>query len=323
MAKKKHLRYNPETLEYEEDLKSKKSKYFTILSILLSALVVYGLLFIASSYVAETPTQRKLNRENKLLEQYYQALSKRKKQTDAVLAELSEKDKNIYRAIFETEPEVDSMLAYNPYDKFETTEISAFPSINSKKLKQHIHELAEQEKSINIIKQLINKNKEQLKYIPSIKPLKATNVEYSVYGYGKRIDPVYKSPVFHSGIDFSAPAGTKVYATADGKVTHSGEKRSHSARGMGKQIRIKHGSSYTTVYAHLNSIKVRNGKRVKRGDLIGTVGNTGKSFVPHLHYEVILNGKQVNPINYFFIDLTAEQYDELHKESLRGGLSLD
>jgi len=325
MAKKSNLKFNPETLEYEEDKKSSKKKYISALTILMAGFVIYGILFVASSYVAETPAERRIKRENKILEEQYVKLMERKKQTEAMLSELTEKDKKIYRAIFETEPELDTMLSYNPYDRFSTSPIESFAGVNEDKLVHFLGEVDSQELNLEAIKKLISDNKEELKYIPAIKPVGSKTKDYIIYGYGNRIDPMYKSSTFHPGLDFAAPTGTRVYATADGKITHAGEKRNRKGnqRGMGKQIRIKHGKSYETVYAHLNSIKVRNGQKVKRGDYIGTVGNTGKSFVPHLHYEVILNGEQINPINFLFIDLTPEEYQELYSASLRGGLSLD
>ncbi len=157
-----------------------------------------------------------------------------------------------------------------------------------------------------------------MQQIPAIQPIYNNNLNYHVSGFGKKIDQLYKSPIFHSGIDYAAPEGTKVYATADGVVILAANQRRY-----GNQIIIKHNSDYQTRFAHLSEISVNSGQRIKRGDVIGLVGNTGKSLIPHLHYEVIYRGKPVNPVNYFFLDLFPEDYIKIKYLANKTGLSLD
>jgi murein DD-endopeptidase MepM/ murein hydrolase activator NlpD len=144
------------------------------------------------------------------------------------------------------------------------------------------------------------------------------NISIPVYGFGSLIDPIYKTPAFHRGIDFAVPQGTPVFATADGRVTFSGQKR---AKGI--MVEIDHGNGYITQYAHLSKTKAGLYSNVKRGDLIGYVGNTGKSFIEHLHYEIQFEGTPINPVNYFFLDLSIEQYSQMLEEVMKAGISLD
>ncbi|MCK5068531.1 MAG: M23 family metallopeptidase, partial [Bacteroidales bacterium] len=160
---------------------------------------------------------------------------------------------------------------------------------------------------------------EMLPCIPAIQPIVNRDLTLIASGYGHRIHPIYKIPKMHNGIDFSAPVGTPVYATGDGVVQVS----SQSARGLGNQILIDHGYGYQTLYACMDELSVRRGQQVKRGDLIGTVGDTGLSVAPHLHYEVHLDGEPMNPINYFFLELSPADYDRLILISMMSGQSFD
>ena len=312
-------KFNPESLEYEKSGASKKKKVFRfIITQITAAIFIAVLLFIAFSYVAKTPAQKNLKKEIQVMEHQYDELQKRKQQADKYLAKLKEKDRKIYRVVFETELEEDTTSVDNSYKKFENLDIVPLASENKKELEALKNSLKAQKKEYETILALLEEKKDEIKNIPAIQPIVNINLKYPVYGFGTRIDPIYKSPAFHPGIDFAATEGTPVFATADGRV-----KKAANERGHGKIIKIEHGNGYSTIYSHLKDMKVGKGKKVKRGDIIGTIGNTGKSFIPHLHYEVRMKNKPVNPVNYFFLDLNPEKYEKIRKATAKAGLSLD
>ncbi len=313
------FKFNSDTLEYEYKGKSKKQVAVMYIMTILSASVVFAvILFFGFSKYINSPKQRRMRNEIKVLQDQYKEVVKKKKQADLYLNELREKDRKIYKALFESEPEEDSSLTYNPYRKFQNKEILPIAKENRKRLENLRKILIEQEIECRSIETLLEEKNGEIENIPGIQPLKNKNLKHPVYGFGNRIDPVYKSPAFHSGIDFMATEGTGVYATANGKVISI-----RLERARGKKISIDHGNGYITIYAHLSSFNVSPGKKVKRGDLIGKVGNTGKSFIPHLHYEIRYNNKAVNPVSYFFLDLSPENYAKIRQTAARAGLSLD
>jgi murein DD-endopeptidase MepM/ murein hydrolase activator NlpD len=176
-----------------------------------------------------------------------------------------------------------------------------------------------QSESLDEIVDLAKNKEDMLRSIPAIQPVANKDLTRMASGYGMRIDPHYKVPKMHQGMDFTAPTGTPIYATGDGKVIRADSKSS----GYGKHVRIDHGYGYVTLYAHMSKYKVRPGQKVKRGDVIGLVGNTGKSKGPHLHYEVRVNKDPVNPVNFYFNDITAEEYARLVEMTENSNQSLD
>ena len=177
-----------------------------------------------------------------------------------------------------------------------------------------------QSTSYDEVVELALSREEQLSSLPAIMPISNKDLTRTASGWGYRIHPIYKISKFHYGMDFTAPTGTEVYATADGTI----ERMQRSRRGYGNVLVINHGYGYKTLYAHLNDFNnARIGRKVKRGDVVAFVGSTGLSTAPHLHYEVHLNGKKVNPVNYYFEDLTAEEYDHMIELSMRPGQSFD
>jgi len=165
----------------------------------------------------------------------------------------------------------------------------------------------------------VQKHSDSLKYIPGIQPVPNTNLGFVIYGFGRKIDPVYKTPSFHRGIDFAAPGGTPVFATANGIVVEANQK----IRGLGLHVKIDHQNGYQTLYAHLSELSVKAGQKVMQGQIIGFVGNTGKALLPHLHYEVIYKGHPVNPIYFFFAELSPEKFYTVKKQAEQSGISLD
>lgn len=175
-----------------------------------------------------------------------------------------------------------------------------------------------QSRSFDDVVEMCKNHDEMLRCIPAIQPVSNKDLRKTASGYGTRIDPIYGTSKFHEGMDFSAPQGTDVYATGDGTVVQMGWQS-----GYGNRIVIDHGFGYQTVYAHLRDFRTKLGKKVVRGEVIGGVGSTGKSTGPHLHYEVHVKGKVVNPVNYYFMDLSAEDYDRMIQIAANHGKVLD
>jgi murein DD-endopeptidase MepM/ murein hydrolase activator NlpD len=309
---KKRYRYNPKTLMYEEVKVSFRKRLFRILSHLFTgATFTFVVLLIAYSFF-ESPKELMQRREIEQLTLQYNVLNDRISQMEDVLADLQEKDDNIYRVIFEAEPVSPSIRkagygGANKYAKLDGYQNSDVIIETTRRIDQLANQLYVQSKSFDDVFDMAKNKAEMLSCLPAIQPMKNENLRRISSYYGYRIDPFYKIKKFHQGVDFSAPYGTEIYATGDGVVTTV----KRSRRGYGNEIIIDHGYGYETRYAHLQEFKVRRGEKVSRGQVIGLVGNTGKSTAPHLHYEVIKDNKTVNPIYYFFNDLSPEQFDRM------------
>ncbi len=321
---KSRFKFDPESLKFEEQDLSFKARFIRMfIGLLMSGIVIAFILLLVSSYVIVSPSTRKKIRENQKLKTELLVLTQRFLQTEKVLDDIKKRDENIYKVIMESDPnetmEVDSSENLTQVlGKMQEVKEIDLAKLIDKELDSLLDYLSKDEKSFTQLARVIEAKEKMLANIPSIQPIENNNLEIIVYGFGKRIDPVYKTPAFHNGIDYSIPEGTKVFATADGKVSYAGHKRGH-----GKLITITHGYGFTSKYSHLSKILVAKGKKVSRGDVIGLSGNTGKSMTPHLHYEVHVNDKEVNPVNFYFADLTPIQYELMIKLSSRGGLSLD
>ena len=323
MAKVKFY-YDSETLSYQPiqvDRKSKirKSLFFS------AALVLIGFLgFVVFGYFIKSPSQIAQERELENLQLHFELLSKRIDEGTEVLKEIQERDNTIYRVYFEAEPisKEQRMAGFggvNRYKSLEGFENSSMIKEVTKKIDILSKQLVVQSKSLDEIVGMAKNKKEMLASIPAIQPVANKDLRRMASGYGYRIHPIYKTRKFHWGMDFSAPKGTPVYATGNGKV--SLVKRSR--RGYGNQVKITHGFGYQTFYAHLDRYTVRKYQKVKRGDLIGYVGNSGISTAPHLHYEVIKGNRKVNPVYYYFNDLTPEEYETMLEMSSLENQSLD
>ncbi|MCR5454737.1 MAG: M23 family metallopeptidase [Bacteroidales bacterium] len=311
-------RFDPDSLGYEKEEQHKWRKLaIRIVTQVLATLTIGLVVFLTISYTIKTPRQNKIERENALMAQEYEVLSRKYEKVDSVLKDIEQRDKDIYRAIFETEMEPDNRLQRREmYTSIASDDslkhlVAAMTEVSSKKLK-------EEEKTFNNLQQLISKDNDELQALPSILPVNHTGIDLIYYGFGKKLDPIYKMPKMHNGIDIAANIGTEIYATANGTIEFIGDKREH-----GKHIIINHQNGYKTLYAHLSEYMVRRGQKVKRGDLIGLVGNTGKTLTPHLHYEVQYNDKAVNPANYFFASLSPQQWNRVAKVAATRGLCLD
>lgn len=323
MAKIKY-KYNPSTLNYEKIQltffdRLKKGLTYMLVGLFFAVIIV----FLAYTFI-DSPKELNLKRENAQLLQQYQLLNKDLDHLASVLGNIERRDDNIYRQILETEPISENVRTsgvggVNRYTHLEGYENSALVMDINQKLDKIAKRMYVQSKSFDEVVELAKNKEKMLASIPAIQPVPNKNLKRMASGYGVRIHPIYKVPKMHWGMDFSAPTGTDIFATGDGKII----KVVNSRRGLGKHVIIDHGYGYQTIYGHMSETKVRKGQLVKRGDVIGLVGNTGGSTAPHLHYEVKKDGKKINPINFYFNDLTPEEYDLMIELSSHANQSFD
>lgn len=324
MAKSK-FRYNPDTLSYEKVKPTFKKRFLVFLSYLSAIASIAILLNVFYSSVFDTPREKMLLRENNQLQTQYRYLNEKVSSLETVLDDIERRDDNIYRTIFNADPIPASVRdagfgGVNRYEDLEGYENSDVIIETAKRLDLLTKAVYVQSKSYDEVVDLAKSREDQLSSLPAIQPISNKDLSRTASGWGFRIHPIYKIRKFHYGMDFTAPTGTEVYVTADGTI----ERIQKSRRGYGNVIIVNHGYGYQTLYAHLNEFnRAYVGKKVKRGDVIAYVGNTGLSTAPHLHYEVHLNNKKVNPVNYYFEDLTAEEFDRMIELSMRPGQSFD
>jgi len=272
----------------------------------------------------ETPRDRKLKLENQRLLTQYELMFDHLEKIDNVLSDLQQRDDNLYRVIFEADPIPSSTRksgfgGVNKYENLKSLDNSELIIKTAKKLDVITKEAYIQSKSFDEILDLALDKEKLLASLPAIMPISNKDLTRTASGWGNRIHPVYKIRKFHSGMDFTAPIGTEIYATGDGTVT----KVESSTDGYGKYVKINHGFGYETLYGHMSGFNVKPGQKVKRGNVIGFVGNTGISTGPHVHYEVHRNGDPVNPQAYYFKDITADEYDRMVAISNNAGQTYD
>ncbi len=325
MAKVKYY-YDSDTLSYRkiEYKKGRKTKIFilSLLGMFLSGFLLL-VIYLNIPYI-ETPKEKALKRELSNMELQFELLNKKMIQAQTVLSEIETRDNSIYRVYFEANPISDEQRkagfgGVNRYNNLEGFDNSNLIISTSKKLDVLTKQIVVQSKSLDEIARLAEEKEQLLKAIPTIKPVKNEDLTRMASGYGYRSDPFTKARKFHRGMDFTAPRGTPVYATGNGVVKRADRRSS----GYGRHIRIDHGFGYISLYAHLYKYVVRRGQKVKRGDLIGFVGSTGRSQAPHLHYEIIKDGKHVNPLNFYYGNLSSEEFAELLKVASQENQSLD
>ncbi|HOH99883.1 MAG TPA: M23 family metallopeptidase [Bacteroidales bacterium] len=304
--------FNTRSLTFEKVTLSIRDHLWSFTKVVFTGMVfAAAVIFLAYNFL-ESPREKMLERENEQLKLQYKILNDRMDRVANVLNELQEKDDNIYRVIFESEPIPRSVreAGFGGVDRY--AELSGYTNSDllteaSRKMDQLAARTVVQSKSFDEVFDLARNKDKMLKAIPAIQPVANKDLKMISSFFGYRVHPIFKRVMFHDGLDFTAPTGTKVYATGDGVVVEA----KHARYGYGNTIIIDHGFGYKTVYAHLQSFKVRPGQRVERGDIIATVGNTGLSNGPHLHYEVHRNGTKVDPVYYFFKDLSPDEYQEV------------
>lgn len=305
--------FNPKTRTYDRVYPNTVQRILNILRHTIMFVIFGGLSFLCFYLLVETPSMKDVQAENSRLLAQYNILSQRLDEAMTVLQDIQQRDDNMYRVVLNTEPVSDAVRnsgygGTNRYNELTDMNNSELVVRTTQKMDMLAKQLYIQIKSFDELVALSREQEDYLRHLPAIQPIANRDLKRTASGYGYRIDPVYKVRKFHKGMDFSCDIKTPVYATADGRVV--------SARwesGYGYTVEIDHGYGYRTRYAHLykNAFKVRPGQQVVRGELIALSGNSGKSTGPHLHYEVLLNGRPMNPINYYFMDLDADGYDEM------------
>jgi murein DD-endopeptidase MepM/ murein hydrolase activator NlpD len=310
--------YNTHTLRYEKLVTPFRVKLLRIFGFLSALLVSSALVIWLYTKFIPNPSDKQLKMRYEIIKENYGTLAGEVKSLQQQMAELEKRDNEVYRSIFEANPLPDSARAKLTEQKKEIDKVNALGddalseaianSLNNIKARVEY-----QRNSYDDIEKLIKNQGNKLSSIPAIQPLSNKELTRIASGFGLRIHPIYGIAKMHNGLDFTAPQGTPIYSTGDGTITTAGP-----GTGTGNHVIINHGYGYETVYMHMVRIKVRNGQRVKRGEVIGWVGSTGASTGPHCHYEVHINGSPVDPVYFFFNDLNAEQYDRLLKIASTG-----
>lgn len=322
-SRKTYYLYNPNTLDYERVYPSAKDRFFTVLRHLSTGIAFGIATFFVMMYMIDSPMESQLRKENRLLQTQYEVLDLRLNHAMEILDDIQQRDENLYRAIFQAESIPESVRksgfgGTNRYQQLMEASNSELVVSTTQKMDMLRKQLYIQSNSLEELIEMGKNQEERMKCIPAIQPIANKDLKRTASGYGMRIDPIYRTPHFHSGMDFSAKIGTDIYATGNGKVTYASWKQ-----GYGNCVIIDHGYGYQTVYGHLSKFKVRVGQKVTRGEVIGEVGNTGKSTGPHLHYEVIVRGRHDNPSKYYYMDLTPEEYDRMIQIAENHGQVMD
>lgn len=322
MAKKK-FHFNPETLSYEQIEHTITHFLKQLLIHALSGVSLGAVFFFIFISTIQSPEEKQLIEEKRNMQAQYKVLQRQFEDMQTVLTDMQQRDDNMYRVAFQADPiplSVRRGTSANSqyYQQLMDMTNSEVVVSTTKKLNELKKEMYIQSKSFDDLVVLAKNKDAMLLCLPAIQPVMNKNLKYMASGYGWRIDPVYHTRRFHAGMDFTAPTGTNIYSTANGSVMTAGWKQ-----GYGNCVEINHGFGYVTLYGHMSAIKVRAGQYVKRGDVIGLVGSTGKSTGPHLHYEVHLRGEIMNPANYYYMDLSPAEYDRMIQMSNNSGQMFD
>ncbi len=316
--------FNTHTLRFEKIEVPLKVRLLQTIGFILASIAV-GVLFVAILFqYIDSPKEKLLRQQNTAYKESYAVLQERIKQLELQMVELEQRDNEVYRSIFEATPIPDSARVKEMSVK---NEIRLIQSLSNTALTDNIRNqlnnlslrMSFQGQSFAEITTMVKNKEKLLRAIPAIQPVSNRNLKRVASGFGYRIDPLYKDSRLHAGLDFSAPTGTPIYATADGEVQIAG----FNTDGYGNKVVINHGYGFQTLYAHMVRVTANVGQSVKRGEVIGYVGSTGKSTGSHLHYEVIKRGTKVDPVYYFYNDLTPAQFDRLLKEAAANKQSLD
>lgn len=317
-------KFNPDSLSFDKirlglvELLLRSLAYFT------GSLIIAVLYWVIFAAFFNSPKEKALEREVQQLTIQYDLINREMGNVENVLDDLQKTDDNLYRTIFEAEPipatlregGVGGVNRYKSLEGYRNSNLVIETAIRLDKIRKKVYV---QSKSFDDLIILSRNKEEMLKSVPAIIPISSKDLTRIASGFGLRIHPIYKIIKFHYGMDFTAPAGTDVYSTGNGIV----ESVQTSQRGLGKNIVIDHGYGYSSTYAHLSNFNVRVGQKVQRGDVIGYVGNTGTSIANHLHYEIKLNGVNVDPVNYYFEDLTPAEYERVIEIASKTGQSFD
>ena len=319
-----YYKYNDKTKTYDRVYPNMRSRLLTYLrNILLWALIGVGGYFIALLILGTPEDAEDLREENARLQTQYEVLSQRLDEAMEVMEDIRQRDDNLYRVMFMADPVSEDVrnatyTGTNRYEELEDLDNAALVMATTQKMDMLARKLYIQSKSFDEIVDFYKNHEDMLRHLPAIQPVSNKDLKRTASGFGYRIHPIYQTRIFHDGMDFSCDIGTPVYATADGVV-----KNARWERGYGYIVTIDHGYGYETRYAHLKSFNVKRGQKVVRGETIALSGNTGRSSGPHVHYEVLQRGRPVNPANYYFMDLDADQYDEMIRMANNHGKVMD
>ena len=325
MAKVKYY-YDSENLAYRKIITKTRKKIGVVLLFLVASALFGFLGFIAllNTPYFETPKNRKQAREIENLKLRYAILNKKMDEVESVIEFIEDRDNNLYRVYFNAFPipEEERKSGFKEVDRYKELEgydNSQLVTNTTKRIDVLRKQLAIQSKSLDDILKMAKAKDKLLAAIPAIQPVKNENLKRMVSGFGYRTDPFTKARKMHEGMDFTAKTGTPIYATGDGVVARA----DNTASGFGNHVVIRHGFGYETLYAHLSRYKCKAGQRIKRGDIIGYVGSTGRSEGPHLHYEVHKNGKVVNPLNFYYGNISAVEYVAIAQAANQENQSFD
>ena len=317
-------KFNPESLSFDKIRLSIGAMLLRGLAYFVASLLIAFVYYLIFAIFVDSPKEKALMREIEQLTLQYDLIHREMGNIEKVIGQLQETDDNLYRTIFEAEPIPESLReggvgGINRYKELEGYDNSSIVIETAKRLDRIRKKIYVQSKSFDDLISLAMKKEDMLRSIPDILPISNKDLTRTASGFGLRIHPIYKIIKFHAGMDFTAPSGTDIYATGDGTIASVISSR----RGYGNHIVINHGFGYSSVYAHLDRFNVRAGQKVKRGDVIGFVGSTGLSVAPHLHYEIKINGVNVDPVNYYFNDLSPEEYERMIEIASKTGQSFD
>ena len=325
MSKVKYY-YDPDTLSYRKIEPEKSRRYRNIVFFFLGSFLfgLLGLILLLNTNLINTPRELSLAREVKNNELQFELLNKKMEQIEDVLVNIEDRDNNIYRLYFEANPIPEEQRragfgGINRYKSLEGFNNSEMVIATTQRLDIIKKQMAIQSKSLDEITKLAEEKEKLLLAIPAIQPINNEDLTRMASGYGWRSDPFTKARKMHYGMDFTAPRGTPIYATGDGEITRA----DNNSSGYGKHIRIDHGYGYLSLYAHLSQYNVKPRQKVKRGDLIGFVGSTGRSEAPHLHYEVWKDKDRINPLNFYYGSLSPEEFEKMLKYANQEKQSLD
>ena len=325
MSKVKYY-YDHDTLSYREIKVTNKNRISGVLLFLLASFFfgITSLLILLNSDIINTPSEVAQKRSIENFKLQFDILNKKLGQLEKVIANIENRDNNLYRVYFEASPIPEEQRragfgGINRYKDLEGYDNSEIVINTTKRLDILTKQTVVQSRSLEEIESLAKNKASLIEAIPTIQPIKNKDLTRVASGYGYRIDPFTKIRRFHYGMDFTAKRGTPIYATGNGIVKRADNRSS----GYGKHIRIDHGFGYVSLYAHLSKYKVRRGQKVKRGDIIGYVGNSGRSVGPHLHYEIFKDNKKINPLNFYYGNLSAQEYEALLTQSNQENQSMD
>jgi murein DD-endopeptidase MepM/ murein hydrolase activator NlpD len=316
--------FNTHTLRFEKVEVPLRVRLLQLFGYIAASIVTGVIIVIVMFQYIDSPKEKLLRQQNDSYKESYSILQERIKQLELQMNELEGRDNEVYRSIFEADPIPDSarvkdMEAKKEVNLIQNLSNTALITNMADQLNNLSLRMSFQANSFAEITTMVKNKEKLLKAIPAIQPVSNKNLNRVASGFGYRIDPLYKDYRLHAGLDFAAPAGTPIYATADGVVQAAG----FNTDGYGNKVVINHGYGYQTLYGHMVRVKARVGQSVKRGEVIGYIGSTGKSTGPHCHYEVIKRGAKVDPVYYFYNDLTPAQFDRMLKAAAANKQSLD